>query len=249
MKKISLLLTVTLSILSLSHAYALDINVVNGTSPAGGYLPLSLFGIAPIAGVGDETITNFDVPSFSYAGESWTRIGIVSNGYLVVGGGTDADVQFINPPMPNNAGPNNILAPFWTDLNPSFGGEMRIGVLTDGINSWIVTDWQAVVNYNDRQPNSFEVWLGIGSVEDISFAYGLVSAGDLGFLTVGAEDKTGTVGDSYYFNGFGTLPVEGTMLQVISSGLPVNPIPEPSTMLLIVSGLVGAAGLRRRFRK
>ena len=28
-----------------------------GTGPAGGYLPLSLFNITPIAGVGDDTIT------------------------------------------------------------------------------------------------------------------------------------------------------------------------------------------------
>ena len=55
--------------------------------PAGGYLPLSLFGIAPIAGVGDDTITNFNVPTFYYGGEPYTRIGVVSNGYVVIGGG------------------------------------------------------------------------------------------------------------------------------------------------------------------
>ncbi len=43
------------------------------TGPAGGYLPLSLFGIAPIAGVGDDTITNFNVPTFYYGGEPTPR--------------------------------------------------------------------------------------------------------------------------------------------------------------------------------
>ena len=46
------------------------------------------FGIAPIAGVGDDTITNFNVPTFHYGGEPYTRLGVVSNGYLVIGGGT-----------------------------------------------------------------------------------------------------------------------------------------------------------------
>ena len=45
------------------------------TTPGGGFLPLSLFGIAPIAGVGDETIVNFDVAPYVYGGEVYTRIG------------------------------------------------------------------------------------------------------------------------------------------------------------------------------
>ena len=88
-----------------------------GCSPAG-FLPLSGFGFAPISGVGDETITNFNVSSFPFAGESWTSIGLVSNGYAVVGGGTHADVDYVNQSLPDEAAPNNVLAPFWTDLNP-----------------------------------------------------------------------------------------------------------------------------------
>jgi hypothetical protein len=48
------------------------VTLATGSGPAGGYLPLSLFGIAPIAGVGDDTITNFNVPTFFYGG-SHTR--------------------------------------------------------------------------------------------------------------------------------------------------------------------------------
>jgi probable HAF family extracellular repeat protein len=33
------------------------------------------------------------------------------------------------------------------------------------------------------------------------------------------------------------------------NGTPTNPVPEPATMLLVASGLVGLAGLRKRFRK
>ena len=112
--------------------------------PAGGYLPLSLFGIAPIAGVGDDTITNFNVPTFFYGGEAYTSIGVVSNGYLVIGGGTSADIVFTPQHFPIAARPNNVLAPLWSDLNPSAtgAGAIRIGTLTDGAITWIVIDWQ-----------------------------------------------------------------------------------------------------------
>ena len=92
------------------------------TGPAGGYLPLSAFGIAPIAGVGDDTITNFNVPTFYYGGEPYTRVGVVSNGYLVLGGGDSGDIVFRPQHFPNPNRPNNVLALWWTDLNPSASG-------------------------------------------------------------------------------------------------------------------------------
>ncbi len=191
-----------------------------GLSPAG-YLPLSLFGIAPVAGVGDESIVNYTVPGFQYAGLNYTRVGIVSNGYLVVGGGTGADVEYINQNLPDPSQPNNVLAPFWTDLNPSAGGALRVGILTDGVNSWVIFDWEAVQNYSDGQPNSFQVWIGINGVEDISFTYGNVTAGDSGYLTVGAENSFGNSGQNFYFNGVGVAPANGT--EVVVSSIPGQP--------------------------
>ena len=94
---------------------------ITGGGPAGGYLPLSFFGIGPIAGVGDETITNFNVPTFYYGGEQYTRIGIVSNGYVVIGGGTSADVNYSPQSFPDPARPNNVVAPFWTRSQPDVG--------------------------------------------------------------------------------------------------------------------------------
>ena len=67
---------------------------------------------------------------------------------LVVGGGTSGDIAFLGQHFPNPTRPNNVLAPFWTDFNPPAGGALRIGTLTDGVNTWIVLDWDAVKEYS-----------------------------------------------------------------------------------------------------
>lgn len=194
-----------------------EVTVVDGTgtTPAG-YLPLSIFGIPPLAGVEDETIVNFSVPPFDYAGEVWDSIGMVSNGYAVVGGGTGADIDFINQTLPDPTPPNNVLAPFWTDLDPSAGGALRAASLTDGVNSWLVLDWEDVPTWSGDEDDSFQIWIGLNGVEDISFTYGDVSDGDGGFLTVGAENAYGNSGQNWYVNGVGTPVSADDEVRVVS---------------------------------
>ena len=186
-------------------------------SPAG-YFPLSnpVLGSLQVA-AGDETITNFTVPAFTLGGKTYTKIGIVSDGYLVLGGGTGADVQYLNQNLPDPALPNNVLAPFWTDLNPGAGGKVWINVLTDGVNTWIVVEFENVpVWSNVNTTNTFQVWIGIGSdTNDVSFTYGAISGGDGGFATVGAENEDGSRGSTIYLDGVGTLPVAGTEVDVV----------------------------------
>jgi subtilisin family serine protease len=199
-------------------------------APTVGYLPLQLFGIGKVGGVGDESIVNFTLASgtIRYAGNDYAAFGVTSNGYIVLGGGTSADVAFLNQNLPNAARPNNVLAPFWTDLNPgaippaSTAG-IRVGILTDGTNSWVVVDYAAVPNFGGAtQVNSFEVWMGIGT-EDIFFTYGALdpALGDGGLLTVGAENLFGNSGENYYYNGTGTAP--SASVEVVVTGTPAVP--------------------------
>jgi subtilisin family serine protease len=215
---------------SLTPALAPTINSYSlGSSPAGGYLPLSLFGIPPIAGVGDDTITNFNVPTFFYGGEPYTRVGVVSNGYLVIGGGTGSDLVFTPQHFPNAARPNNVVAPLWSDLNPtaSPGGGVRIGTLTDGSTTWLVVDWQKIKNFGNATTHSFQIWLRLASgaagtgpsSEDVSVAYGTgadaANAGsgdpDSG-QNWGAENRDGTSGANA-----SSAPADGSQYQVHTS--------------------------------
>ena len=196
-----------------------------GASPAGGYVALSTLGITPIAGVGDETNTTFTTQAFTFAGLSYRQLAVDSNGYVQVGAATDP--EFFNQDLPDPVNPNNVIAPYWTDLDPGSAGEVRIAIITDGADSWIVVDWTAVREFSSAaNRHSFEVWIGVDGdahpVEDISFAYGPSTGnGDGGFLTVGAENELGTLGGTRYVDGDGTLPVNGDQLRVTYNGRPI----------------------------
>ncbi|HEX5598164.1 MAG TPA: S8 family serine peptidase [Micromonosporaceae bacterium] len=160
-----------------------------------GYLPLAQAGIAPI-GVGDEEIVNVNVPGFVYGGETYTRIGITSNGYLVVGGGTAQDVQWDPLPIPHPSRPNNVLAPFWTDLTGVGAEGIRIAS-TVGENRWLVVEWNLNV-WGTTSNRHFQVWIGLNGTEDIVFAYdprALPALPADQAAVIGAENSTGTGGE------------------------------------------------------
>jgi subtilisin family serine protease len=186
------------------------------------YLPLSLFGIPPISGVGDDTITNFNVPTFYYGGEPYTRIGVVSNGYVVIGGGTASDVVFLPQTFPNPARPNNVVAPLWNDLNPPAGGAIRIATLTDGSNTWIVIDYDHVKNFSNATTHTMELWFRISggaagtgpASEQTTISYGAANTaspdpGSGG--NSGAENRDGTSGKNL------TTPADNTEWRVNTS--------------------------------
>ena len=65
-----------------------------------GYLPLDAFAIAPMP-IGDEQILNFNVATFVYNNVRHSRIGISSNGDIVVGGGEADDNAFVPQTLPD----------------------------------------------------------------------------------------------------------------------------------------------------
>jgi subtilisin family serine protease len=171
-------------------------NVGPGASPAG-FLDLAQFGVG-LRSMGDETISNFNVPGFVYDGQTYTRLGVVSDGYLVVGGGDGNDVT-PTPRIPNPARPNNVLAPLWTDLDGGAGSipgqGFRIGILGDGTNNWIVGEWNVHVFGAPSNTDTFEAWIGINGTQDISYTYGTLNDPGLPFA-VGAENADGTAGST-----------------------------------------------------
>ena len=194
-----------------------NVTVEPGSSPFG-YLSLASLGVPPLTGIGDETMVNFSVDPFIYDGETYTTVGMVSNGYVVIGGGTSADINFVPQSLPDPTPPNNVVAPFWTDLDGSAGGNFYAAALTAGASSWIVLEWQDVPEFSSSDAYTFQLWIETNSGEqDISLVYARVDGdGDPIGLTVGAENASGTAGAE-----FGSVPAPADTLQVVSfPGMP-----------------------------
>jgi hypothetical protein len=182
-----------------------------------GYIPLTVFGGNTIFPVGDEEIASLDVPGFVYSGEHFTKIGISSNGYLVPGGGEAADNS--SQPALGTERPNGVIAPYWTDLDGTGTTGILANVLTDGVASWIVVEWQVNVAGTTNQ-RVFQVWLGINGVQDIQYAYRFNTLGGDSDLLVGAENNDGT---RHARLPAGTVPTAD--LRVTSSTPPLNEVP------------------------
>jgi hypothetical protein len=200
-----------------------DVTIAPGSSPPGSYLALSGLGVSPVPGVQDDSVTDFNTPPYTFAGETYTSVGFSSNGYAIIGGTIDpGDNTTVNQNFPDPTPPNNVLAPWWTDLNPDNGGALYIAVVSQSANQWIVMDWEDLPEFSGSNPSSFEIWIGLNGNtppgEDISYVYGTMNGnGNNGNLTVGAENKFGTHGQNYYFSGAGTLPSNGTQLRVTTT--------------------------------
>jgi hypothetical protein len=177
---------------------AIAINVAPGSVL--GYVPLDLLGIVPTP-MGDDEIINFDVEPFVYNNATYTRIGVSSNGYIVVGGAEDGtDNAFTPQTLPNPARPNNVLAPFWTDLDGRTAPGILITTVVDlnTVAQWIVVEWRVHV-FGTTSLRVFQAWIGANGVQDITFAYdpeNLPASPGPGMpVNVGAENADGTVGN------------------------------------------------------
>lgn len=200
---------------TLSAALAPKIEAIEAGGSPFGYVSLASLGVAPLPNLGDEGGINFTVPAFFYGSEGYTRIGLTSNGYAVVGGLTADDIDFVPQTFPDPARPNNVLAPFWTDLDLSKGGNTYAAVLTDGTRRWIVLEWENVPTFSDvNVKDTFQIWVETAATaEGISYAFGAtVNGPDPIGLTVGAENRDGSSGVN-----LGSVPAAGSDFSIRTS--------------------------------
>ena len=156
-----------------------------------GYLPLDAFGITPDP-IGDEQIINFNVPAYVFNGVTYTAVGVDSNGYLIAGGGTSEDNECCTLPSgPSAAPPNDVLAPFWTDLDGTGAPGIYAATLTDGVGTWLVIEHRVNV-FGTTDQRAFQVWIGLDGTQDITYAYAAPQANpnNQPFL-MGAENTLG----------------------------------------------------------
>jgi len=222
------------------------------STPVGDYFPIDTGFGSTDAELGDESMVNFDTDTFWYAGEAWDRIGVDSNGYVVVGGGTSADNNCCSLPdsLPDAARPNNEVAPFWTDLNLNSAttdgaGKAWVNELCDGISGpcWLIVDYQGAQNYGEPgNVHTFELWFqlddGSGAAsEQVTITYGTsTSGGTAGNGTLwGAENADGTSGQQ-----FDTQPADNTDWAVVTG----DPTPGGSATVTYKAGAKSAGSYK-----
>jgi len=163
-----------------------------------------------IAGLGNEitaidadaAVTTLSLPfTFRYYGTDYTSISVCSNGFVALGA---EDYRFgDNSGIPDEHGPEAMIAPFWDDLNPAEGGDVH--EYFDSANHRWICQFDAVAHYGGGNLETFEVILydpafyptpsGNGDIvlqyQTVAFPYS---------CTVGIENPTETTGIQYLYN-------------------------------------------------
>ncbi len=130
----------------------------------------------------------FGIPFY---GDYYGSIRICSNGWISF---TSNATESYNRPIPNDIEPNNLVAPFWDNLNPENGGEVYF--YTNNTDSAIV-EWQDVPRYFNSGSFTFEVILTADG--NITYQYNSLD-GVLNSCTIGIENGGGTVGLQIAYN-------------------------------------------------
>ncbi len=132
----------------------------------------------------DNALISLPFP-FPFYNSTLRQIYVVSNGFLTSTNSRSAS----NVSMPVTS-LNNLIAPFWDDLNPAVGG--NILVFYDSLEDAFVILWDDVPHYGSGGPYTFEVILFRNG--NIAFSY----------LSLGVPRNSSTIGiqGGYGDNGF-----------------------------------------------
>ncbi len=145
----------------------------------------------------------FAFPFYEYSAP--TQVWICSNGWASFSQVTYG--AYLNYPIPTSSAPNNLVCPFWDDLNPSQGGD--IYYYYDEANNRFIVEWKDVPHYSTGGNYTFEMILYPNG--DIDLMYNDLSPGTPNSATVGIENATGTNGIQVTYNGSGPLEPEAEM--------------------------------------
>lgn len=124
--------------------------------------------------------------SFNYYGTNYSTVRVCTNGWLSF---TATVNSYTNQGLPNTAEPNNLLAPFWDDLNATTAGMIKY--YADAANGRFIVSYLAIPRYsNSAALETFQVILHA----DGRIVYQYQTVSDVQSVSVGMENATGTDG-------------------------------------------------------
>jgi len=151
---------------------------------------------------GDDSSQEISIGfNFPYFGQAKTKVCISSNGYLTFGSSGNA---WQNVAIPNNAQPNDLIAVYWDDLDPSKGGSIRYLLSGSEPNRELTVEWNGVPHVNSSDGGTFQAILyentGIIKFQYKDTNFGNVQYNDGASATIGVENSDGSYGNLYSYN-------------------------------------------------
>ena len=141
----------------------------------------------------DDDFAEVELPfTFPFFEQEKTDVKISSNGYLSFGAEA---FDYTNDPIPNLEQPNDIIAPFWDDLNPSDGG--NIYYYYDETDEQFIVQYQELPRFGDGGSLTFQTILEADG--SILYQYNDMN-GTLDSATIGVENVDGSNGLEVAFN-------------------------------------------------
>lgn len=169
--------------------------------------------------------------SFPFYGQARTSIHIGSNGLL--GFNPTNLAQYANGTLPDATSwlPNDIICPFWDDLNPPAGG--AIYYQSQPALGRFIVQYQGIQHY-PSSPNPYIFQAILWSNGEILFQYQNVTAGGAGSATVGVENATGSVGLAARVENTGSLLQDG--MAILFAPVALCTVPHVSLRLDAATG-------------
>ena len=206
------------------------LELVETTAPFG-YLPMrSLpFVVDPIVcseTCDDAAVTVESFIGLEYMGQTYTSVQVSSNGFISLGTSSGQVTEYRPQSLPTASEPNNVIAPYWTDLDldgtaddDTGTGTMYAATLNTSTNQFFVVEWENAMLWGDTGSSvNFQIWYDRNAAS-FSFAYGPMSPNSTPTV-VGFEDATGTVGYTHaaqLSSGIaGSLPQEGDEFGIVT---------------------------------
>lgn len=158
---------------------------------------------------------------FIFDGKEYSAFTVSDNGFIAVGDSVSTSDGWSPQIMPNLTAPNGVIAPLWADFDlaggSTGGGELYIGVLTGGDDTYYVVEWHdAQIYAGTGEEYTFQVIIKEGS-DEIRFNYIDVPVLPAPY-SAGVESADGKVGITLDTLTTGTALGKGYLVNRVEGG-------------------------------
>lgn len=197
--------------------------------PEFNWMDISATGIAIYLSDDDSEMLTMPF-DFEFYGEDYSQIYVSSNGFISFDSGNAS--SYSNTQLPTSSTPNNLIAGFWDDLNPSSGGN----IYYEATDNQIIIQFSNVQHYNSSDMVSFQYILSDNGTIQLQY---LDVGNDFSENTVGIENIDGTDGlqvafnTAYLHDSLSVLFKTTPDVSIISTIDPISGVLNPAESILV----------------